>query len=286
MLSELTKYLGRPKLYTPSSAPFWDDEHISKRMLAAHLDPEWEAASRSHAFIDKSVEWISSILPAKDNPRLLDLGCGPGLYAERFCRKGYQVTGVDLSPRSINYARASAAKQGLEIIYVNQDYLDLSVDDPFDIAVLIYRDYGALSDTNRARILAHAYQALKPNGHLILDVFTPLQYQGKGEARTWEFKQEGFWRPEPYLCLESFHRYDDSNTLLTRYIVITDTGVDCYNIWDHTFEVDDLRRELNRAGFADVDIYGDAAGAEYQANSTIICAVAKKMTRASNEPEP
>jgi SAM-dependent methyltransferase len=276
MWNELTKHLGRPKLYAPSSAPFWDDDHISKGMLTAHLDPHWEAASRSHAFIDQSVEWISSILPAKDNPRLLDLGCGPGLYAERFCRKGYQVTGVDFSKRSINYARESASRQGLEITYCNQDYLDLSVADPFDMAVLIYCDYGALSDANRAKILARVYQALRPNGYLILDVFTPLKYQGRSEARTWEFEQKGFWKPKPHLRLESFHRYDDSNTFLDRYIVITDTGVDCYNIWDQTFEVEDLRSELIGAGFADVDIYGDVAGAEYQGDSTVICAVAKK----------
>jgi hypothetical protein len=103
-----------------------------------------------------------------------------------------------------------------------------------------------------------------------------LKYQGRGEARTWEFEQKGFWKPKPHLRLESFLRYDDSNTFLDRRIIITDTGVDCYNIWDQTFAVDDLRRELNSAGFADVDIYGDVAGAEYQGDSTAICAVAKK----------
>lgn len=56
MFRELMKYLGRPELYAPSSAPFWDDEHISRGMLVAHLDPQWDAASRNHAFIDQSVE--------------------------------------------------------------------------------------------------------------------------------------------------------------------------------------------------------------------------------------
>lgn len=276
MFRELMKYLGRPELYAPSSAPFWDDEHISRGMLVAHLDPQWDAASRNHAFIDQSVEWISRLLPPTDNPRLLDLGCGPGLYAERFCRKGYQVTGIDLSKRSIHHARQSAAKQGLEITYCNQDYLDLSLQGMFDIVVLIYCDYGCLSDSSRKKVLANVYQALRPNGHLILDVFTPLQHEGKTETTTWRFEQEGYWKPEPHLCLQSFHRYDESNTFLDQYIVVTDKKIDCYNVWDHTFEVEDLRGELNGAGFSTVDIYGDVAGAEYQPDSTILCALARK----------
>lgn len=276
MFKNLTEFLATPKLYAPSSAPFWDDEHVSKGMLAAHLDPDRDAASRNHMFIDQSVEWISRILPPTENPRLLDLGCGPGLYAERFCQKGYQVTGVDLSKRSIDHARESASKQGLEIAYINQNYLELSLRDAFDIVVLIYCDYGCISDRNREKILANAFRALKPTGHLILDVFTPLQHRGKSESETWRYEQEGFWKAEPHLCLESFHRYDDSNTFLDRYIVVTDKGVDCYNIWDHTFEVEDLISELNGAGFVDVDTYGNVAGTAYQPDSTLICAVAKK----------
>ena len=80
MFSKLLSYLARPELYAPSSAPFWDDEHISKGMLATHLDPEWDAASRNHLFIDKSVEWISRILPPKDYPPL-----GFGVRARALC---------------------------------------------------------------------------------------------------------------------------------------------------------------------------------------------------------
>ena len=83
----------KPELYAPSTSAFWDDEHISKGMLEAHLDPNWEAASRKHEFIDESVKWIESIAPSSQYRELLDLGCGPGLYAERFSNIGYSVTG-------------------------------------------------------------------------------------------------------------------------------------------------------------------------------------------------
>ena len=52
-------------------------------MLQAHLEPEWEATSRKHDFIHESVKWICEISSPVRFPKLLDLGCGPGLYAER-----------------------------------------------------------------------------------------------------------------------------------------------------------------------------------------------------------
>lgn len=56
MYTTLLKFLkSRPTEYAESTDKFWDDEHISKYMLEAHLNPNIEAASRQHAFIN----WIS-----------------------------------------------------------------------------------------------------------------------------------------------------------------------------------------------------------------------------------
>ncbi|MFV0393622.1 MAG: hypothetical protein ACK5LC_04385 [Coprobacillaceae bacterium] len=84
-----------PEIYTKGEVFFWEEDYISKKLLVAHLDTNFEGASRNHEFINKSVQWISEVAPVKQYPRLLDLGCGPGLYTERFYDCGYQVTGVD-----------------------------------------------------------------------------------------------------------------------------------------------------------------------------------------------
>jgi 2-polyprenyl-3-methyl-5-hydroxy-6-metoxy-1,4-benzoquinol methylase len=118
MYQDLFNYLkDKPSLYTTSTNKFWDDEHISKGMLEAHLNPDIDPASRNHVFIDRSVEWIGRIAYPRKSPKLLDLGCGPGIYAERFTRRVYQVTGIDFSRRSIRYATDSAKGQGLGIEY-------------------------------------------------------------------------------------------------------------------------------------------------------------------------
>lgn len=48
MLDQATAALKRPELWQRSAASLWDDPHISKGMLKAHLDPEIDAASRRH----------------------------------------------------------------------------------------------------------------------------------------------------------------------------------------------------------------------------------------------
>ena len=91
----------KPQVYEASSSAFWDDENISRYMLEAHLDPDVEGATRKHAFIQRSADWIAECCRGGAGKKLLDLGCGPGLYAELFNDRGFQVTGLDFSRRSI-----------------------------------------------------------------------------------------------------------------------------------------------------------------------------------------
>ena len=71
---------GRPEPFSVYTTPeFWADPHISARMLTHHLDPDTNASSRRHEFIDRSAEWLFSALQLSDGARLLDLGSGPGL---------------------------------------------------------------------------------------------------------------------------------------------------------------------------------------------------------------
>lgn len=74
MHSDIFLKLEHPPIYQPSDNNFWNDEYISKYMLEAHLNPDFEGASRKLSFIDKSVRWMEYIIPPKGYPRLLDVG--------------------------------------------------------------------------------------------------------------------------------------------------------------------------------------------------------------------
>lgn len=83
-----------------------------------------------------------------------------------------------------------------------------------------------MSDRDRTRLLNSIYQALKPNGKFILDVFTPNEYKDRKEAKDWYYSEGGFWSDKAHICLNSFYRYDERNTMLEQTVVITKESIE------------------------------------------------------------
>lgn len=276
MYNDIYKHLQRPSIYKQSDWDFWNDEHISAQMLKAHLDPDFEGASRSLIFIEQSVVWIKEAIPPSEYRKLIDIGCGPGLYAERFCKAGYEVTGIDFSKRSIDYATTSSIEQELGITYLYQDYLKMDMHNVFDFATFIYCDYGALSAENRSVILRKIYDSLRGGGKLLLDVFSLKRYNEFRESKTWEdCVNGGFWNPQKYLALNGNYKYTE-NVTLRQTTVITDSKIKNYYLWDCYFTKESLIREMQKVGFKIVEILGDVAGTPYTKESPTIAFLLEK----------
>ena len=277
MLNKMREYLTKPQINALGKNNIWTDEHISKGMLESHLDANSDGASRPFEFMDKSADWIYSIAPSEKYKDVLDLGCGPGLYAQRFHDKGYNVTGVDWSERSVNYARENAVSTGRKISYVLQNYLSIDYDNAFDIAVIISYDLCVLSKNDRKIILEKIYKALRPSGKFIFDV-TTVKNLTTEESRRWDYHPNGcFMSENPHICLNSCCHYDEDDTTLTQTIVMTDNDCDCFHIWHHHFTEEKLIKELNGAGFIENDLYTDVAGKPYVKDGDFIAVTATKM---------
>jgi len=125
MFEELEKINERPEPFAFYTAKdLWTDKYTSKRMLSFHLDESIIVSSRNAEFINRSVQWIVSELHIGKGTRIVDFGCGPGLFAARLAKRGASVTGIDFSKRSIAYAKEAATREQLKINYVNLDYLE------------------------------------------------------------------------------------------------------------------------------------------------------------------
>ena len=72
----------------------WDEPAFSARILAEHLSQEHDAASRRFDIVDEQVAWLHGELLSGCTTKVLDLCCGPGLYANRLARLGHEVTGI------------------------------------------------------------------------------------------------------------------------------------------------------------------------------------------------
>ncbi|WP_434133874.1 class I SAM-dependent methyltransferase [Sporomusa sphaeroides] len=276
MFNSISRVLEKPPLYTKSEVAFWNDEHISKQMLKAHLDPEFEGASRKLTFIDKSAAWIKEIVPPSNFPLLLDMGCGPGIYAERLATAGYQVTGIDFSKRSIDYAQNSALEQGLDITYLYQNYLDMDLNKLFDFIIMIYCDYGALSTTDRQIVMQKVFNHLRPGGKFLLDVFSAAKYNHFQEKKTWEICHNGgFWREDKYVVLNGCYKYSN-NVTLEQISIISSRETATYYLWNSYFTKETLIKEANDAGFKVCKVFGDVTGNPYQEDNFTIAILLEK----------
>ena len=247
-------------------------------MLAAHLDPESDAASRKHDTIDKDVENLLASGFLKPGDRVLDLGCGPGLYSSRLAKRGLRMTGVDISERSLDYARHYAGEHGLQIDYRLLNFFDVEFCADFDAIIQIHGELNTFSDEKLNELLAKLHRALKPDGLLIFDLTTREVRKRVGLKNRWYAIESGYWRPEPHLVLEQGFDYPEDDIWLNRYIVIDNKRVAVYNLWFHDYTLETIRRVLKNAAFEIVQVWNDMTGTPYREGGDNITLVARRLS--------
>jgi SAM-dependent methyltransferase len=279
MFEELEKINERPEpfqFYTAND--LWTDEHTSRQMLAFHLNETIDVSSRNAEFINRSVEWIASWFKISRDTKIADFGCGPGLYAKPLAKRGANVTGIDFSGRSIEYAKEVAAREQLNIDYIKQNYLEFETEDRFDLVLMIMCDFCALSPTQRKGILRKFHRILKPSGSVLLDVYSLSAFEQKEEVATYEVNQlNGFWSPNKYYGFLNTFKYNEEKVALDKYTIIElDRTRKVYN-WLQYFAPEDLEREFIEAGFSVKGLYSDVAGTPYDRKSSEFAVIANRM---------
>ncbi len=194
----------------------WNDPDFSQRMLREHLDQSHGAASRQQPEILRLVDWLWQHLDLTPGARVLDITCGPGLYAVEMARRGAQVTGIDFSPASIHYARDLAAQQGVadRCTFIQSDVrteLAQQAGQAYDAATFIYGQLSVFTRKETGRLLRQTANALRPGGKLAVEL---LDYDriDKSNNNWWFTDDSGLWGDRPFLNLgERF--WDDAQAL-------------------------------------------------------------------------
>ena len=278
MFQELKEINTRPapfQFYTADD--LWTDEHTSGQMLGYHLNESVDMSSRNRNFIDRSAEWIVSRFGVDGSTKIADFGCGPGLYTERLAEQGAIVTGIDFSENSIRYAKQAAARKDLEINYVLMNYLDFDTTNSFDLIIMIMCDFCVLSPGQRKTMLSKFRSLLKPEGSVLLDVYSMNAFNRREESATYELNQlDGFWSPDDYYCFVNTFKYERERVILDKYTVIEETRKRTVYNWLQYFSEDSLRNEFEENGFKVEKLYSDVAGEALTPDSSEIGIVVVK----------
>lgn len=249
----------------------WTRPHLAQQMLAYHLSQETDLASRRYESIDRVVAWIDAQLGLSQKT-VCDLGCGPGLYTERFASIGAEVTGVDFSRHSLDFAEGQGSQA---VTYLEADYLSDDLPTGFDVVTLIYTDLCALSPAQREKLLGRMHDMLNPGGHIVLDVAGVGSFATKEETTIIEHDlMGGFWSADDYVGIQRTFLYQTDHLSLDRYVIVEPSETWQIFNWTQHFTPEGIEAELRNAGFHIVEMAGDLSGTPLGPDSDLIGIVA------------
>ncbi len=120
---------------------------------------------------------------------------------------------------------------------------------------------------------------LKPDGSVLLDVYSLNRFNQREESATYELNQlNGFWSPDDYYCFVNTFKYDKEKVILDKYTIIEESRKRVVFNWLQYFSKDSLRKEFEENGFKVEELYSDVAGKAFIPESTEIAIVAKRSS--------
>ena len=213
----------------------------------------------------QEVDFLESEIEFDRTKQILDVGCGTGRHAIELAKRGYQVTGIDLSEDQLKKAREKAGNEMVEVTFLQRDARDFSFDNPFDLVIMICEGAFPLMETDEMnfRILQKAELSLKQGGKFIfttLNALFPLRHSVDDFINA---DSTGVRTDQNSFDLLAF-RYYSTVTL------VDDSGgektVNCDERYYAPSEITWLLKSLN---FKVIDIYGCGIG-DFNRNNPLI----------------
>lgn len=145
-----------------------------------------------------------------ESEKILELACGTGSVSISLDELGYySILATDLSSEMIAVAKDKAEKLNLDLRFSTLDFLDINIDEQFDIIFSVFDSVNYLrSESDILKMLSECERVLHPNGLLIFDFSTPtnsleaVEFLNNGEA---EIKDLRFFRTSEYDAINKIH---------------------------------------------------------------------------------
>ncbi|MFF8444088.1 class I SAM-dependent methyltransferase [Streptomyces californicus] len=209
----------------------------------------------------------SPLLDFPPGTRVLDLCCGPGLFVVPLAARGYEVTGVDLSPSMLERARAACDAAGAKARLERADMLTYREPEAFDVVLNVFTSFGYFEAAeDNLRVLRNARESLAPGGRLLVDVM------GKEVLAGWIGRPKAVDLPDGSYVVQRDTVLDSWRRLRTDWTLVRGTTARTASITSWLYSAAELHALFEEAGFTDVECFGgfDASGYDQGSDRLVV----------------
>lgn len=218
------------------------------------------------------MDQLEALLALRPPLRILDLPCGQGRHAIELARRGYDVTGVDLSPFMLKVAEERARAEGVRVRWLAGDMREAIADARFDVVLNLFTSLGYFADeADDRRVVDAAASMLAPGGRFVLEVIN-------GDRVMAQFQEREWFTVGQAAVVERRTLDRASRRMVVERTVSTSNETE---VTLHALRLYDRRgidAMLRAADFSRVDLYGDWSGDPLTPESLRLLAVGTMRT--------
>lgn len=225
----------------------------------------------------RQVDFLVEKLQLKGGEKILDLACGFGRHSLELARRGFDVTGVDITPDYVAYASQAAEKERLNARFICSDIREVNFENEFDV-VLNMAD-GAVgyleNEEENLKIFAVVARALKSSGKHFMDIMNGSYAVTHFPCKLWD-------AGEKCLTLSNFEWDNDTKTLLYGQLDYPygEPLPKPVMEWGNTirlYSLSEVREIFDRLGMSVYDSYADFSGKPSSDNDIQLMVFSKKL---------
>ncbi len=252
----------------------WYEEFFGEDYMRFHL----RGGEREERRALSECDFVISALDLHPGARVLDLCCGQGRHAVELARRGFNVTGFDLSDYLLGLARDRADKADVTVNFVRGDMRELPWENHFDAVVNMFTSFGYLeTDEEDEKALRVMRGALRPGGKLLID------HHNRERTTPWlEHGRKDWAKHEGHIVLDQQEwNVCHSRIHVARTIIGPDGGRRETGFVLRIYSHSEMLSMFARVGLEWVKTYGSHDGSEYEHDSPRMAIVARKPAEES-----
>jgi SAM-dependent methyltransferase len=220
-------------------------EGITIDMWRQAVQPEWTTAE---------VDFVQRQLELTSGAHVLDIPCGHGRHAIELARRGYRVTGIDISTDALAYAKSDADAAGASVEWRKSSMQDLDESAAYDGAIHMGNSFGYMTHELTCQFLDRVSRALNPGARLVID------YGAVAEGVLVKLKEafEKFDGTMGDIHVDIQNDYDIAHSRLDTTFRFTRNGhTETRQSRQHVYTIAEIGRMLEAAGMTVLNVYGD-----------------------------